>query len=821
MGNNLDSPEWHGFSYVLDPEVIVGPILDQIDTVLSYGISLLELADLTLSVMQSLLTGLLDPIRALVEALIAELKSLIRDLFNTGVYIASDLELFKESNNFADLVGGYQAYESRMVARLVDRTDPNRPDFAPETPVLAAFFYVSSGDVGKLIKAMAALKAFFSPAGKTPLNFPPPTTPKAEIDTGLFGKDYLTLTWSVSQVAGAVQGLMAPSPSGFVIEVSTIQNGVRVVSFGTNDQSSPASEPPKVASVCLDPKTGTPLQLYGGLGSGGCGQDADSWDTLEAGPQQIRFQIDQVTPLIKPSALKNPGGPPLLGAAYYVKAGVFPRLLPGQTFTTTIARDKLPKHASFDSSGKPTPMDTVSYFVRVRAVGPDLADAIEATLDVGLLGGLNAQLVVPVIAGVGAPTPMFGKAARLFFFSTNGVRLANSVRRFLPDVSVGLFSPNPDIPLTAGMYSNASGSVSATFPSDAVKKYQKYVQAAVAFAILGRLDLKPANLNGGFQTNRVEPAFATGAEAAIAAILVKYGWEWGLKYKVVNTALNFRETVAQASANIALSMVQANPPSDGLAEALADPGERLLAYKFKAITLFEMFESDDPSWGLAMWNAKQREAVTLKFRGGPKRGPAFMLNTPKNKEEKEGRFTFGIGSADESPVLMDGTEKELKTVGYFRNQVGPQSLFADAIQILRVAGATRPIGDSQWIAIRLFPQNLTPLAELVTYLEGFLDAVLDGLQSVIDALVNVIKTIRARLNQLQALLEQIRAMLRMLKAFSIPPVSALIVLCDGTPGALTKLVTSTDKPSDNADAYGAGMVVVAGGPNRFLLELFR
>ena len=192
-----------------------------------------------------------------------------------------------------------------------------------------------------------------------------------------------------------------------------------------------------------------------------------------------------------------------------------------------------------------------------------------------------------------------------------------------------------------------------------------------------------------------------------------------------------------------------------------------------------------------------------------------------NKEEKEGRFTFGIGSADESPVLMDGTEKELKTVGYFRNQVEPQSLFADAIQILRVAGATRPIGDSQWTAIRLFPQNLTPLAELVTYLEGFLDAVLDGLQSVIDALVNVIKTIRARLNQLQALLEQIRAMLRMLKAFSIPPVSALIVLCDGTPGALTKLVTSTDKPSDNADAYGAGMVVVAGGPNRFLLELFR
>ena len=195
-----------------------------------------------------------------------------------------------------------------------------------------------------------------------------------------------------------------------------------------------------------------------------------------------------------------------------------------------------------------------------------------------------------------------------------------------------------------------------------------------------------------------------------------------------------------------------------------------------------------------------------------------MLNTP---EEKEERFTFGNGSADESPVLMDGTKEELKTVEYFRNQVEPQSLFADAIQILRVAGATRPIGDSQWIALRLFPQNLTPLAELVTYLEGFLDAVLDGLQSVIDALVNVIKTIRARLNQLQALLEQIRAMLRMLKAFSIPPVSALIVPCDGTPGALTKLVTSTDKPSDNADAYGAGMVVVAGGPNRFLLEFLR
>ena len=806
MASNQAPPEWQGFSYVLDPESIIGPVLDQIDTVLSYGISLLELANLTLSVMQSLLAGLLDPIRALVEALIAELKALIRDLFNTGVYVASDVALFRPPNNFADLVGGYQAYESRMVARLVDRTDPNRPDFAPETPVLAAFFYVSSGDVGRLIKTMAALMAFFSPAAKSVSNFPPPTTPKVEIDD-----ESLVVTWSVAQVAGAVQGLMAPAPSGFVIEVSTIPDGLRVVSLGTPVVSlgtpvvslgTPVVSlgTPKVVNVCLDPNSGTPMQLYGGLGSGGCGNDAKSWATLEAGPQQIRFQLDQTTPLIKPSDLKTNTGDLLLGAAYYVKAGVFPRLLPGQTFTTTIARDKLPKHASYaEPSGIPAIVqDTVSYFVRVRAVGPDLAEAIETALDLGVLASL----------GVGTATPMFGSAARLFFFSTKGVRLANSLRKFLPDVGVGLFNHTD---LKAGMFSNASGAASATFPSEAVKNYQKYVQAAVAFAILGRLDLKPAG-NMGFQINRITPGFETGAEDAVAALLIKYGWVWSPRVKAPNSAVDFREMVAQASANIALDMTQANPPSDGLAEALAAPGERLLAYAFQQKSLFQMLESKDQNKGLAQWSSKQRGAVSLAFKGGPPRRPAFL----QQSEFEQVQFTFGYGSVDESPVLFDSDTSYMR---FFRNAVDSK-LFADAVQILRVAGAIRPVGDSQWAAFRLFPQNLTPLAEMVTYLEGYLDAVLDGLQSGIDALIRIIKTIRARLNQLQALLEQIRAMLQILKAFSIPPVSALITVCDGTPGVVTNLVTSTRKPNDNTDAYGAGIVVVMGGPNRFLLGLF-
>jgi len=788
--------EWQGFSLTLDPNAFLGGILDTLDGILEFGITILELADLVLSVMQSLLFGLIDPIRAIVEALLDELRALISDLANTGVYIAGDFALLTPSNLFADVVGGYSAYEQRMIARFVDRTDVNRPDFSSNTPTAGVFFYVSSGDIGKVIKAISSLLALFGPYKTGTTSFPPPTAPKAEINDS----DELVVTWSYSQVAGVVSGLLAPAPAGFIVEISTVPTGLQVVSQTADDGNSASPNPPKSTYLALDPQSNKVLNVYGGVGVCGAGDSGQDWDSLEKGTQQLRFRLDQTSPLIKPSELVN-GDDLLLGSAYYVKAGVFPKLVPGQTFTTTFTRDMLPKHASFEGGSASVVDDTRSYYIRVRAVASDLADLMEETLNVGVLD-------------VGDAIPLYGKAARLFFFSTDGVRNSGSNKTFFPDANTGLANSE----LRANLYSLASSPVSVTFPSAAVKEYRNTVRLAVAVAILARMDLKPSST---YAVNRVASGNETNLEDFISQMLVRYKW-FNLaspsaqeKFRNVDA---FRDEVLSVSTAIAANLVQKNPPSDELAALVINQAQPILDYRFRDQSLLQLLESKDSALGLGA-NPKLVDSATNFGISEPRRAPGFMVKN--GVVEGVDTFEMGVGSCDNSPVLYDLQFDVEDEITFFRNTAINENLLVPAADVIRIAAGilARSPNDGSWTAIRIFGQNVTPITDLLDVVEGFLTSALSTVQSIIDSIKAAIQAIRARLNQLQALLETIRALLRSLSAFTISPMSALITVGDGTDGVLSNFVNSTNKPSDGPDAFGAGMVVVAGGPNRLLFEL--
>ena len=798
--------EWQGFSLTLDPNAFLGDLLDTLDGILEFGITLLELADLVLSVMQSLLFGLIDPIRAIVEALLDELRALIQDLENTGVYITGDFALLTPNNLFANVVGGYSAYEQRMIARFVDRTDVNRPDFSPNAPTLGVFFYVSSGDIGKVIKAISSLLALFGPYKTGTTSFPPPAAPKAEINDS----DELVVTWSYSQVAGVVSGLLAPAPAGFIIEISTVPTGLQVVSQTADDMNSGSKNPPKNTYLCLDPQSNKVLNVYGGLGVCGSGASGQDWSSLEDGTQQLRFRLDQTTPLIKPTDLVRDGNL-LLGSAYYVKAGVFPKLVPGQTFTTTFTRDMLPKHASFESGSASVVDDTRTYYIRVRAVASDLAEVFEDALGLSVL-----DVAIPLYGkDVGDAIPLYGKAARLFFFSTTDVRNSGTAKKFFPSASTGTDSSD----LRANLYSLASSPVSVTFPSAAVKEYRGVVRLAVAVAILARMDLKSSDR---YAVNRVASGNETNLEDFISQMLVRYKW-FNLaspsaqeKFKNVDA---FREEVLSVSTAIAANLTQTNPPSDELAALVINQAQPILDYKFSGKTLLELLESEDSESGLGANPMLVMGRNNFEL-SEPRRAPGFTVK----EGVVEGRDTFenGVGSCDNSPVLYDlKPSPTVRDISFFRNTAIESELIPSAANVIRIAAGilARPQDDSQWVAIRLFGQNLTFFTDILNIVEGHISGVLNTVQTLIDSVIASIQAIRARLNQLQALLETIRALLRSLSAFTISPMSALITVGNGTDGLLSKFVNSTNKPTDGPDAFGAGMVLVAGGPNRFLFKL--
>lgn len=104
-------------------------------------ITILEIVNLALEFVKAFLKAFLDPISFLLELIIEEIRALLRDLQQIGIYITGDWALLGWPPE--DLRGGFQAYERRMIARLADRTDPTRPDVSGRMTVLGFFGYLS------------------------------------------------------------------------------------------------------------------------------------------------------------------------------------------------------------------------------------------------------------------------------------------------------------------------------------------------------------------------------------------------------------------------------------------------------------------------------------------------------------------------------------------------------------------------------------------------------------------------------------------------------------------------------------------------------
>jgi hypothetical protein len=185
-------------------------------------------------------------------------------------------------------------------------------------------------------------------------------------------------------------------------------------------------------------------------------------------------------------------------------------------------------------------------------------------------------------------------------------------------------------------------------------------------------------------------------------------------------------------------------------------------------------------------------------------------------------FKMGDGTADWTPVIWDFAKSQSEFM-YVRDLVtrSHPKLITQAQMVLNAAasGLTRPVPDSQWIAIRLMPNALAGADQILDAIEKFLYGILDMLQGLIDRIIAFIEGIQARIYQLQSLIEWIRSLLRSLDLFAIGPMGALVVVGSGTSGIMSEFMMAENKPADGAGAYAGGVLVTAGGIPLFLLEI--
>lgn len=267
---------------------------ERINTTAEFLVSVLDVTLTALEFAKTFLVGYLDPIAAIVAAIVAEVNGILADLRQIGMYITGDWGKFLEYP-FHQLEGGFQEYQRRMIARLTDMTDPSRPDVSAHTKVLSMFFYLSVdvSEILRLIKFIQMMAKFFQQsyphggslpiATLTPVKYGAdavdvlhPKSLAAQLQTSPQPPAVAKLSWTLSSTSTKSPFNPFPPipPGGFVVTVSTLEKGLKLMFDCPKSDTSmdtsvkdPANQvqPREYGQVRLA-ETGEPLILFGGAG---------------------------------------------------------------------------------------------------------------------------------------------------------------------------------------------------------------------------------------------------------------------------------------------------------------------------------------------------------------------------------------------------------------------------------------------------------------------------------------------------------------------------------------------------------------------------
>ena len=846
--------DWLTVQPSLDPVLApVNAVLATIDGVLSALLAILNIIQVILNIIKAFLLGLLNPLKAIIKAIIAEIRAIVNDLKQAGFYAhVGDIQLVGQGvpTNFKQVRGGFNAFERRMIARLTDKRDLNRPNFSSSSAALAGFFYVSGQDVDQIIRTLTQIyNFFFNRQEPVPGAFPQPAglgVAYGEENMASFGELGLALSgtdpvpqkamfkWSMPAGPGPGSGFKMPVPKGWLIEVSTVEGGMRVVGSTPLDRNSPSLFPSTIASVALDPVTNGVLNVYGGSDMVGDGTSdySNVWPPNPTDPRasKLMFQRDINTPLIPPKALSTHNGGPWLGAAYYVHNNpVLSVALPGQEFNAVFDVGMLPKDADIEQDAsneygvKLTERTPDSYFFRVRAV----AESVDIAF--GKAGTPKE------------PHPISDESLRLFKFTSDNIRQAVS-GRLIPSVPLeGSVGPSD--------FGTASSALEVAFPGEDAAKYLQAIHLSLLVMLLSRSDCSapPTMKDGGVPFTRGTVLGQTGLEEINRklATLMKVGANfYGKGIESWNKAM-YQKTLAYAQ-----DLYQMSSLSDTLQSLVVELAEPLYTLKWNEmglefdgstappITIGQTFGigSDEyeglkpkqirsslrvgaaPNAGAIRLQSTEYDTVADWYldNSGPDRSPGFQ-------ETSASRWIMDNGALDSgAPVIYQLTESGdgVQFVQFARNLfLSKPEVIGAAASVLKVTAVVRSPQDGAWVVYRPFYQMLAPLDQIITSVEDWLLALLSAMDGVIEQIIAFIEAVQARIYQLQALIEWIRSLLKSLD-FNLPSASGLVLVANGTDGILKEFVSAGNKPSDDPQALGAGIVVVMGGMPNLLLELF-
>lgn len=849
------------------------PVRAAVDAVFSFLIQILNILIAVLEVLKVFATGLLDPLIAVIQALQQIIEAILNDLRQLGIYIHGDFYAL-EGPDFQALKGGYLGYEGRMLARLTDRSDPNRPNISEFSTCLAVFLFVNTDIRGinrivQLIKSILALfnrkyplprmqnhvtsvQATYGYDGATIFSFNKGffkgfNFSKKGVDNNLNAPyNAVNLTWQMSPIPGAnFPDTPVLPPAGFLVEIATLEQPLKVVCErpieGALETMQLTNQPATVEVVDCQDEDGNPILIRGGA------------DTLDVrGPVQWNDAVG-ITGQRKPDAVRvyavknlSDQAPVQLsdlkdGDRYYLQRSFFVPFaqnifFPGKGYGATYQFKDMPFDAEWDLNrftGKITRVNDnrqpEQFFVRVRAVNK----SVKSTTDYQFLVDQTSlrDRFGPVLPMAKAP-------------------------------DVDLNDLGPPSPVTRVL-----------FPDASTQLYLRAVAEALAVMALSRSDV-PVLLGkagpvdyppkGGqvLQNGLIEPFWeayqdnarlATGLEEVARFLMVQVVGRRQVKKFFAESGASvtkFRKKLFVNCVNLTNRFLTQNLPPLPARQLAVERAQDLLNFQvfftedgftttvdpnaeqtedFPGGSLLELLQDDSPLRGIApnpmsMDIVDARRADRVSFNTSDS---AVLPRLPHFFFARQGTSTRGRGSLDMAPVLYNRSNARVQQAAFVRNQI-PDSVYEGAAFVLRVAAGpqVRP-QERGWIAFRLFPQGIPSIDRFFDQILALLRSIQAAIESIAETIRRYIEFLQSRLRELQAFLNRINALIQQLLRFffSITPASGLVVVAPGTNGVLSALLASENKPvvpaNPQATAYGGGVVLLAGGIPNLALDVFQ
>lgn len=878
MANPEQGPQEQGIigtwqTISLEVPDFLEPVREAINAFFNFLIQILNILVAVLEILKIFATGLLDPVIAIINAIRAIIEAILNDLRQAGLYIHGDFYAL-EGPDFQALRGGYLGFEGRMVARLQDTSDPNRPDISQNSTVIAVFLFAQTDirGVNRIIQLLKAILGLFNRQYPVPRLQPRPTnlqatygydgatifsfnkgffkafTPRRSVDDNINNPyNAVNLTWQMSPLQNTFPDTPIFPPAGFLVEFSTVRPQLQLVCErpipGTLEEMELQNQPAKREVVDVLDTEGVPIGLTGGA-------DQISVDSGLEWNDAVSFTGETKADAVRVYAVKNISdqAPVQLsdlqeGSKHYIQKTFYVPFtqnlfFPGKGYGATFVFDDMPYAADWELQANKKvrrindDRQPEKFFVRVRAV----TNEIKSDTD------FQFQLTQGSLR------------------DTEGPKVGTTS----PTIEVNDRGPSSDI-------------LEILFPDASTELYLRAVAEAMAVLVLSRSDLPvllgesgalpaifdPDNEDLGVtRDGLIEPYWGsyqdrarlnTGLEDLAKFMMVQLvGRRQVKKYfdQADADVPKFRKKLFVNCINLTNRLFTKNTPPLAARQLAVERAEDLLNFRiFYSLTgtiisttdpdqnleggsLLELLQDDDPLRGISPnptslmipdGRASDLLQIQLDDLGELPRAPHFFF--ARSSPSLGGGI--GIGSADASPCVYIRRGNIMRDIAFIRNLI-PDSVYEGAQFVLQTAvGPQMRPQERGWIAIRLFPQGIPSIDRFFDLIIALLRSIQAAIESIAETIVRYIEFLQSRIRELQAFLNRINALIQQLLRFffSIQPAVGLVLVAPGTDGVTSGLLGSQNKPiqpaNPEADAYGGGIILLAGGIPNVALDIFR